>query len=70
VFALDDPRTDSEHLATLTLPQLHEVYLSAVNAGIARWVATDPPELARFCALSVAEKMRVIRNGAREGLRL
>jgi hypothetical protein len=70
VFSSDDPRTDPTHLASLTLLELHQIYLATVNARMEAWRATNPPELDRFHRLSIADKMRVDYNGAKHGLKL
>jgi hypothetical protein len=65
VYREDDPRADPAHLATLTLPQLHGVYKEAVQADIAAYRATNPPQLEAFRRLPVSEKIRILRSDYR-----
>ena len=61
-FGPDDPRADVHYLNSLTQPQLHEVYQACVLKNIADWEATNPPELAAWNKLSVAEQVRILTN--------
>jgi hypothetical protein len=65
LFGPDDPRADPAHLADLTLEELRGVFREAMQEGIAKWRATNPPQREAFRRLPVSGKIRILRTDYR-----